>query len=97
MIVGETRHTKMANHAHWITYGFSSKCSNCGNSRIGSTNYCMRCGYLMDEPEEFDVPKFTTDIKLPQRIICPFCNQDMFEIKSQVKFCYNCGMRIDDE
>ena len=82
------------NHGHWRVYGWSDTCSNCGHSRIGATNYCMNCGSLMDEALEYVVPKLEK-VQIPRRIICPFCNQDMYEIKELVKFCYNCGQRLE--
>lgn len=49
-------------HAHWIqtdSYGNFWKCSNCGKSNVGKTNYgpgktnfCSNCGCEMDEVEE---------------------------------------------
>lgn len=84
----------MNKHAHWKVYGYAYTCSNCGHCRVGSTKYCMKCGALMDESEEMDIPKLEY-VQLPRRIICPFCNYEMYEIKEQTKFCYNCGMKLD--
>lgn len=84
------------NHGHWRVYGYSYTCSNCGCNRIGGTKYCMNCGSLMDEAEEHVIPKINFS-SLPQRIICPFCGQDIVEVRKMVRFCYNCGMRLGDE
>lgn len=43
--------------------------------------------------QELDLKK----VELPKRIICEFCGHIMYGNKDEVKFCYNCGMRIDDE
>lgn len=51
--------TNTERHAHWIqidSYGNFWKCSNCGESNVGKTNYgpgktnfCSNCGCKMDE------------------------------------------------
>lgn len=53
---------RIERHAHWIqidSYGNFWKCSNCGESNVGKTNYgpgktnfCSNCGCKMDEKTE---------------------------------------------
>lgn len=88
----------MSTHAHWIIYGWSSKCSNCGFSRIGNTKVCQQCGAVMDGDVEHDIPKLSLkEIELPVRIICTECGNDMYELKSTVRYCYNCGAQLSTD
>lgn len=87
------------NYGKWIVYGWSAKCSNCGFVRIGVTNVCQRCGTIMNREIEHFIPNMDRfkEIELPVYIKCNQCGNEMYELKSTVCFCNNCGAKINGE
>lgn len=81
-------------HAHWITYGWSSKCSNCNYADIGTPNYCTNCGAKMDEPATSEIPHLSEWL-LKLNALCKHCGNVTYGVKDSLNYCSNCGERLE--
>ena len=82
-------------HGHWITYGYSAKCSVCGFCEENlMDNYCMRCGSIMDGASTFEIP--VMDLPQIKIIKCDCGFERMMGGQINVSYCPKCGKRIGE-
>ena len=79
------------NHGHWMRYGWSVTCSECGFITEGQPNYCRKCGSIMDGQEEWSVPTF--NLPTLEWTTCLQCG-NLLVVNSETHYCENCGAKL---